>query len=202
MTWPDGSWYDGDWDCGLRHGVGEWHAMVGGKETIYKGQWFNDLKHGVGEEEYPKKVFDKFSKVRGIWYHHCLNGMATYTQDAGCCQKASKSMVHKDGMSIDMSTGAMKCTFYIYMFASIACIVGMAAGGIIKQLALIPVCLIIYWIMSCFSQASSYIWNAMDIDGAYDNLDEVIKARPEVKWSIQCYHYETRMVTKTDSEGK
>ena len=42
----------------------------------------------------------------------------------------------------------------------------------------------------------------MDVDGAYDNLDEVIKARPEVKWSIQCYHYETRMVTKTDSEGK
>ena len=110
-------------------------------------------------------------------------------------------MVHKDGMSIDMSTGAMKCTFYLYLFFSIACIVGMAYGGIGNLLPLIPICLIIYWIMSCCSQASQYIWNAMDVDGAYDNLNDVIEARPEVKWHIQCYHYEDRKVTVRDKDG-
>lgn len=70
MTYQDGSWYDGDWDCGLRHGVGEMHSKQNDKTTIYRGQWYNDLKHGIGEEEYPEKLFNKFYNVRGIWFHN------------------------------------------------------------------------------------------------------------------------------------
>jgi hypothetical protein len=113
MTFPDGSWYDGDWDCGLRHGVGEWHSVYKDKTTIYKGQWFNDLKHGVGEEKFPDKLYGKFYRVRGIWYHHQLNGVGMYIRDKGCCDKAEKYMVFKDGMSIDMTTGSIAGTFWI-----------------------------------------------------------------------------------------
>ena len=55
LQYADGSWYDGDWDCGLRHGVGEFHQQSGGGGvTVYKGQWYNDLKHGIGIETYPQ----------------------------------------------------------------------------------------------------------------------------------------------------
>lgn len=64
MTFLDGSWYDGDWKEGLRHGTGEFHQKVDeDKETVYRGQWYNDLKHGIGEEEYHKKLFDKYYNV-------------------------------------------------------------------------------------------------------------------------------------------
>ena len=75
MTYADGSWYEGDWDCGIRHGVGEFHQLRDGKMTIYKGQWINDLKHGLGKETYPEKMFGKYQKVQGIWYHNQLNGV-------------------------------------------------------------------------------------------------------------------------------
>lgn len=76
MTYSDGSWYDGDWKCGLRHGVGEFHHIINDKDTVYRGQWYNDLKHGIGEEEYPEKLFKRFYNVRGVWYHNMLNGVA------------------------------------------------------------------------------------------------------------------------------
>ena len=75
MTYADGSWYDGDWDCGLRHGVGKFHQVVNGKTTVYMGQWFNDLKHGIGEECYPENLYAKYKMVRGVWYHNLLNGV-------------------------------------------------------------------------------------------------------------------------------
>jgi hypothetical protein len=43
LTWPDHSFYNGQWKNGVRHGVGEYHFTDG---MIYKGQWVNDMKHG------------------------------------------------------------------------------------------------------------------------------------------------------------
>ena len=43
LTWPDGSFYNGQWKNGVRHGVGEYHLTDG---MIFKGQWVNDMKHG------------------------------------------------------------------------------------------------------------------------------------------------------------
>ena len=87
--------------------------------------------------------------VRGIWYHHQLNGVGMYIKDKGCCDKAEKYMVFKDGMSIDMTTGSIAGTFWIYIFFTIACYVGIAYGVIGKMLPLIPVCVLVYWIMGC-----------------------------------------------------
>ena len=54
LNYADGSWYDGDWDCGVRHGAGEFHQCIGeDKFIVYKGQWYNDLKHGIGQEIFP-----------------------------------------------------------------------------------------------------------------------------------------------------
>ena len=102
MTFQDGSWYDGDWDCGLRHGVGEYHQIINEKTTIYKGQWYNDLKHGVGEEEFPEVQFKKFHNVKGIWYHNQLNGVGRFGRKRMCCPE-NKTVCFKDGMSLDMT---------------------------------------------------------------------------------------------------
>lgn len=34
-----------------------------------------------------------------------------------------------------------------------------------------------------------------------NNIDKAIKSPPEIYWHIECYHYETRTRTVTDSEG-
>lgn len=94
-------------------------------------------------------MYDKFYKVRGLWYHNSLNGVAMFTQDEGCCQKAQKMVVFKDGMSIDMTTGSIRGTFWIYLIFAVACFVGIVLGVILDLLILIPLCLIIYWCMSC-----------------------------------------------------
>ena len=132
MTFMDGSWYDGDWKEGLRHGTGEFHQKYNDKVTIYKGQWYNDLKHGIGEEEYPDKLFEKYYNVQGIWYHNTLNGVAKLGRKEGCCGGNQKMLVFKDGMSIDLSTGEMSCGFYIYVFFSIVFLGAIIAGGAIQ----------------------------------------------------------------------
>lgn len=58
-------------------------------------------------------------------------------------------VVFKDGMSIDMTTGSIRGTFWIYLIFAVACFVGIVLGVILDLLILIPLCLIIYWCMSC-----------------------------------------------------
>lgn len=46
QQWPrDGSSYDGDWEDGKKHGIGQ-YAWEGGES--YEGGWANDEEHGVG----------------------------------------------------------------------------------------------------------------------------------------------------------
>ena len=87
LTYPSGSFYNGDWDCGLRHGVGEFHSIIDGKRNVYRGQWFNDLKHGIGEEEYADKKYGRFKFNKGLWYRNNQNGVARLKEQACCCPK-------------------------------------------------------------------------------------------------------------------
>lgn len=168
--------------------------VIGEKTTIYRGQWFNDLKHGIGEEDYQDNlVMDKFNSVRGIWFHHQLNGVAMLTGDiVGCCEEKDKTICFKDGMPIDMTKGAVKWTFYLYIFFCIVCIAAIVVSIVIDILYIIPAAIVFYWIMTCRQQPTHYIWNNLTLDNTYQNLDNCIKQRPEVIWHIQCYHYENK----------
>lgn len=44
--WPDGSWYEGDVNIGLRHGFGTYATPE--EECIYEGEWKDGLKDGKG----------------------------------------------------------------------------------------------------------------------------------------------------------
>ena len=50
ITYPDGSWYEGDIQDGKRHGQGIWVRPDG---TKYKGQWQNDKPNGQGTINWP-----------------------------------------------------------------------------------------------------------------------------------------------------
>lgn len=45
-TMMDGSYYDGDWENGLRHGFGTETKRNG---DVYKGEWSQGMKHGKGQ---------------------------------------------------------------------------------------------------------------------------------------------------------
>jgi hypothetical protein len=50
ITYPDGSWYEGDIQGGKRHGQGIWVRPDG---TKYNGQWQNDKPNGQGTINWP-----------------------------------------------------------------------------------------------------------------------------------------------------
>ena len=84
-----------------------------------------------------------------------------------CCPEL-KSVVFKDGMSIDMTKGAMAMSFKCYIISSVLTIV-IVSYSLVTKLFFFPLFLIIHWIMCCCSQATHYIWNNKSLDETYDN---------------------------------
>lgn len=162
MTYSDGSWYDGDWNCGLRHGVGEFHKFTDGRRTVYRGQWLNDLKHGIGEEQYPEKKFGKYDSVKGIWLHNSMNGVAKL-QEKSCCCPAERDIVYKDNLYIDMTRGQITFEFYCYALLSLAAQITVLVFAGKEDLGPVIGGMLIYYIMSYLSSATNYIWNTMDL---------------------------------------
>ena len=165
------------------------------------GQWFNDLKHGVGVEEHPSSFSGKFNKVTGLWYHNLLNGVGILSETAVKGKGTPKKVIFKDNMSIEMSSGSISCLFYFYILLTFCCY-----GGIIYLVLFTtygvysPAIIPFYWIMSCCTKASKYIYNATDVDSAFRKMSNLIAQQPQIRFHIECYHYET--YTTTDSEGK
>ena len=58
-------------------------------------------------------------------------------------------MVYKDNVAIDMHEGEIGCKFYLYIFLTLAVLVGGIVGVIAVHPAIIIPCLIFYWIYSC-----------------------------------------------------
>jgi hypothetical protein len=63
-------------------------------------------------------------------------------------------------------------------------------------------CYLIYMIYSCCTSSSKYLRNCTNVSQVFRNIDMAIRSAPKVTFRIQCYHYETRIHTSTDSEGK
>ncbi|XP_049851901.1 MORN repeat-containing protein 1-like [Schistocerca gregaria] len=45
LVFPSGSWYEGDFLDGMKHGQGTWHGSDG---SSYTGEYKQDLRHGYG----------------------------------------------------------------------------------------------------------------------------------------------------------
>jgi len=72
MRWRQGDKYDGDWENGLRHGVGNYISKESGAK--YDGQYENDLKHGQG-----KYTYGNGDVYKGEWKAGKRHGTGIYT---------------------------------------------------------------------------------------------------------------------------
>ena len=66
------------------------------------------------------------------------------------------------------------------------------------------VVLFIMLVEICTCPSVSYLRNMLSDGNAYAHVESVRKTAPEIRWHIQCYHYETRhyTVTTTDDDGR
>ena len=65
-------------------------------------------------------------------------------------------------------------------------------------------CLMVAELFGCKNPSYGYLSHMMLDAGAYQHVERVRQAAPQVHWSIQCYHYRTEhyTTTTTDSNGK
>lgn len=59
LLYPDGDYYEGEFDCDMAHGLGTFTS----RRSSYVGEWKNDVKHGNAVEEW-----DDTSKYTGQYY--------------------------------------------------------------------------------------------------------------------------------------
>ena len=96
FQFADGSFYDGEWFQGLRHGVGEFKYRDGGS---FRGQWAMDLRHGHG-----KYCFANGDVVIGTWVHDRLNGVARRWVNG---KSDYEEVIYKDDMLIQIAHGGL-----------------------------------------------------------------------------------------------
>ena len=51
----------------------------------------------------------------------------------------------------------------------------------------------IYWCLACCSDSYRYLCNKQTVPGVVANIERARKALPEIYFTIECYHYETRV---------
>lgn len=79
ITYPDGSWYEGDIQDGKRHGQGIWVRPDG---TKYNGQWQDDKPNGQGTINWPDG-----RKYVGEWKEGKRHGYGTDISADGSMQE-------------------------------------------------------------------------------------------------------------------
>lgn len=66
VKWSDGSWYDGEFQGGLRHGRGL-HVSAEDGRRWYGGQWTNGKRNGVGQTACTSERSDGALEYVGDW---------------------------------------------------------------------------------------------------------------------------------------
>ena len=61
--YPDGTYYDGDWQNDKKHGQGTFAKFNGHK---YTGEWKENQRHGEGTEQLPDETVFKATWVNGL----------------------------------------------------------------------------------------------------------------------------------------
>lgn len=67
MVSPDLSWYEGEFDCGSRHGTGTF--SIGYSASLYHGEWRAGAKHGKGSLQ-----FSMDESYDGSWNNDYFHG--------------------------------------------------------------------------------------------------------------------------------
>jgi len=109
-------------------------------------------------------MHNKYSSVRGVWYHNQLNGVALLNDSN------NQYMCFKDGMYIDMSKGNVNASFYFYMFMSNACIATVVALILFEYYEYTGIPVVFYWIMCCCTSSTRYIWRTRNLDSVFHKL--------------------------------
>lgn len=73
----DGTWYEGAWDDGERHGTGNEHYS---DDVVYSGGWCRDLYDGPGE------LRSRDSRFKGSWRRGTRTGIGTLVEDCTVAQ--------------------------------------------------------------------------------------------------------------------
>ena len=60
---------------------------------------------------------------------------------------------------------------------------------------------ILFIISECCSPTFKYLSNQNENDQIYKVMGKLFNTAPVITWTAQCYHYETRHYTETDSQG-
>lgn len=94
-------------------------------------------------------------------------------------------------------TGTEKCNavFAITMMFLFYCMIPL---GLIQDpdlCFLMIVIFIIYITHACCIASTKFIHNVVGLEKTFENIDNAIKAAPQVSFHIQNYHYETRVET-------
>lgn len=147
----------------------------------------------------------------GTWQDDRLNGLAKFKKKGST---EFEFVIYKNDMQIKSTKGGIKCEDCCYLIFAIMLMLGGYCALPLYFLNgtslhnnehtfwILGGCYLFYMIYSCCTSSSKYLRNCTDVDQVFRNIDMAIRSPPKVSFRIQCYHYETRIHTSTDSEGK
>ena len=90
--------------------------------------------------------------------------------------------------------GVMTVSIYIYKIIDDKSLVGYGYFGIALY--------VVYLILEFCSGTCRYLIHKRSSEGIKAKLGEIFKSRPEIKFYVECYHYETQYYTVRNSKGE
>ena len=107
-----------------------------------------------------------------------------------------------DQGSQDENTCCYGCYIFFCWLFQVSCW-GLLIGGIFSTTLFITFAIIyiIYIILEFCSKTSRYLCNKSTSQGMYDKMGYYFRTPPIIRFYGECYHYETRYHTRTDSQG-
>ena len=107
-----------------------------------------------------------------------------------------------DQGSKDENTCRYGCYIFFCWIFQLSCW-GLLIGGIFSTtlFILFAIIYIIYIILEFCSKTSRYLCNKSTSQGMYDKMGHYFRTPPIIRFYGECYHYETRYHTRTDSQG-
>ena len=120
-NWDDGSFYEGEWKEGLRHGLGVFILTeINGDKTEYRGQWQADQRHGKARLTLPDQTI-----IHGDFRNDKLEGLATYEQK----DLPLYFVMFKNGMMVVLDNNTFNWRLYMYVLFSLAALAVVVFAG-------------------------------------------------------------------------
>ena len=101
---------------------------------------------------------------------------------------------------IENNTCYTSCCWIAQVFSWIFLLIGIFASGI--MFIFFALCYIFYLVLEFCSNTSRYLLHKSTNKGIHEKMGIYFKTPPEIQFFGECYHYEERHYTRTNSEGK